>query len=136
MKRPFLPTTPASDPYWSFLQQGELRVQKCTTCEQLVFYPRDICPHCSGLEFTWERLSGQGMVYSFTVIRRPLLPEFAAIAPYVYAIIEMEEGIRLASTIIDCPVEDVFVGMPVVAVYNEEDSDRKVLLFKPLIADD
>lgn len=131
MKRPFLPNTPASDPFWSFLQQDELRVPKCASCNQLVFYPREICPKCSGLQFTWERLSGQGKVYSFTVVRRPFLPEFATMAPYVYAIVELEEGIRMASNITNCRVEEVYVGMAIQAIFREEENGRKVVLFEP-----
>jgi len=75
-------------------------------------------------------MSGRGRVYSFTVVRRPLIPDFAAIAPYIYAIIELEEGVRLTSNIINCQFEDVYVDMPVKAVFRQEDG-RKVLLFEP-----
>ncbi len=131
MKRPFLPSTPATDPYWSFLQQGELRVQRCRSCNQLVFYPREICPYCSGHEFSWEKLSGRGKIYSFTVVRRPFLPEFDAMAPYIYAIVELEEGIKLASNIINCPVDEVFIGMAVQATFQEQEEGRTLVLFTP-----
>ncbi|MGI6548774.1 MAG: Zn-ribbon domain-containing OB-fold protein [Syntrophomonadales bacterium] len=131
MKRPFMPATPASEPYWSYLKRNELWIPRCDSCSQLVFYPREICPHCSGLEFTWEKMSGRGEVYSFTVIRRPFLPEFASLAPYVFAIIELEEGIRMASNVINCQPEDVYIGLSVQAVYDEDENGRKLVLFKP-----
>ncbi len=131
MRRPFLPTTPVSEPYWSYLQQNELWLPRCNSCSNLVFYPRDICPHCSGLEFTWERMSGKGQVYTFTVIRRPFLPEFAAIAPYVFAIVELQEGIRMAANIVNCSPEDVHIGMNVQAVFEADESGRKLILFEP-----
>jgi len=131
MKRPFLPTTPVSELYWSYLQRNELWIPRCNSCSRLVFYPREICPHCSGLDFTWDRLSGTGQIYSFTVIRRPFIPEFSAIAPYVFAIVELKEGIRMASNIINCPPEDVYIGMKVRAVFTKEENDRNLVLFEP-----
>ena len=131
MKRPFLPVTPVSEPYWSYLRQKELWIPRCDSCSQLVFYPREICPHCSGHKFTWERMSGRGSVYSYTVIRRPFWPEFAAISPYVLAIIELDEGIRMASNIINCPPEEVYIGMAVRATFNEDENGRKLVLFEP-----
>lgn len=76
-------------------------------------------------------MSGRGEVYSFTVIRRPFLPEFASLAPYVFAIIELEEGIRMASNVINCQPEDVYIGLSVQAVYDEDENGRKLVLFKP-----
>ncbi len=131
MKRPFMPITPASEPYWSYLQKDELWIPRCNSCSQLVFYPREICPHCASLEFTWEKMSGRGKVYSFTVIRRPFLPEFAAMSPYVFAIIELEEGIRMASNIINCQPNDVYIGQSVRAVFEEHENGRKLVLFEP-----
>lgn len=131
MKRPFMPITSVSEPYWLHLQRNELWIPRCKSCSRLVFYPREICPHCFGLDFIWERLSGKGRVYTFTIIRRPFLPEFAAIAPYVFAIVELEEGIRMATNIVNCPPEDVHIGMNVQAVFDTDEGGRKLLLFEP-----
>jgi len=76
-------------------------------------------------------MSGQGQVYTYTVIRRPFLQEFATMAPYVFAIVELQEGIRMATNIVNCSPDDVYIGIRVQAVFEADDSGRKLILFEP-----
>lgn len=75
-------------------------------------------------------MSGKGRVYSYTVIRKPHLLDFIPIAPYIYALVDLDEGIRIASNLINCTIEAVAIGMPVRAVY-ETAGERTVVLFEP-----
>lgn len=88
-----------SRPYWAAAAAGELQIQYCTACGQPRFYPRLLCPHCHSAEHRWAAASGHGTVYSFTVIRRAPLPAFADDVPYIVALIDLDEGVRMMSTV-------------------------------------
>ena len=100
-----------SRPYWEGLAQGELRIQRCDVCSRAVFYPRSICPHCHADQLSWIVASGRGTIYSYTVAHQAF-GVFAEDAPYVVAIVELEEGVRMM-TRIDAPRERVSIGLAV-----------------------
>lgn len=106
-----------SRPYWEGLTQGELRIQRCATCSRAVFYPRSICPHCFSDQLTWIVASGKGTIYSYTVAHQAFGP-FAAEVPFVVAIVELEEGVRMMTRIVDTPRERVKVGEPVQVTFE------------------
>ncbi len=90
---------------------GELRLQHCSGCGCFQFYPRIMCATCSGRKLEWVVASGRGRVRSFTVVRRAISPAYEA--PYVVALIELEEGPTLMSHVVDCAPEEVRVDAPV-----------------------
>jgi uncharacterized OB-fold protein len=100
-----------SRPYWEGLAQGELRIQRCDVCSRAVFYPRSICPHCHADQLSWIVASGRGIIYSYTVAHQAF-GVFAEDAPYIAAIVELEEGVRMM-TRIDAPRERVSIGLAV-----------------------
>lgn len=95
-------------------------LQHCVDCERAVFYPRLRCPHCWGNALTWVEASGRGTVASYTIIHRPGHPAFAADAPYVVALVDLAEGVRILSNIVNCPIETVQVEMPVNVVWEAQ----------------
>jgi uncharacterized protein len=107
-----------SRPYWEGLAQGELRIQRCKNCAKAVFYPRAICPHCYSDQLEWIVASGRGTIYTYTVAHQAFGP-FAADVPYVVALVELEEGVRMISRVIDAPRERVTVGAPVMVTFSE-----------------
>ena len=97
----------------AFLQgceQCELRLQRCTACGSTQFYPRVICGHCGSDELEWIVANGGGRVASFTVARSVIDPKFKDLLPYVVALIDLEEGPRMMSVIVDAETSDVSVG--------------------------
>jgi uncharacterized protein len=104
--------TEISQPHWDGCAQGRLLIQRCHACERLTFPPQMACEHCFGEALEWIECSGRGTVYSHTVVHRPQRPEFDA--PYVVAIIELEEGCHLLSNLVDCDPAHVTIGAPVV----------------------
>ncbi len=106
-----------SRPYWEGLTQGELRIQRCAACSRGVFYPRSICPHCFSDQLTWIVASGKGTIYSYTVAHQAFGP-FAAEVPFVVAIVELEEGVRMMTRIVDTPRERVKVGAPIQVTFE------------------
>jgi uncharacterized OB-fold protein len=108
-----------SRPYWEGLAQGELRIQRCKNCAKVVFYPRAICPHCHSDQLEWIVASGKGTIYSYTVAHQAFGP-FAADVPFIVALIELEEGVRMMSRIVDAPREHVTIGAPVIVTIRDE----------------
>jgi uncharacterized OB-fold protein len=103
---------PESQPYWEGIAQGELRIQYCRQCRRHVFYPRSLCPHCHSEDLTWVVASGRGTIYSYTVAHRAFGP-FATEVPFVIAIVELEEGVRMLTRILDAPRERLRIGAAV-----------------------
>ena len=99
--------------FWAALRAGELRIQRCDGCGVLRHPPRPVCAHCGGTERGWEAVSGAGEVWSFTVVHPPTLPAFADRTPYGAVVVRLDEGVFLVSNVIDCPVEELVVGMRV-----------------------
>lgn len=120
---------PVSRPFWDGCEQGVLRLQRCRTCSRPWFYPRPCCPHCMSDQFDWVTASGQGSVYSFSVIRRGPSPAFRP--PYVLALVELKEGVRLLSQIVECSPEAVRVGMSVRVTFGPSPLGLTVPLFRP-----
>ncbi|MEX0682809.1 MAG: Zn-ribbon domain-containing OB-fold protein [Dehalococcoidia bacterium] len=129
--KPLPSPSAVSQPFWDGLAVGELRVQKCDACGRYVFYPRPFCPHCLSDSLTWTPLSGRGRVYTYTIVRRAMNPAFTADVPYVFAIVELEEGPRLPTNVINCPPDAVRVEMPVKAVYDKVTAGIALLKFEP-----
>ncbi len=106
--------------YWDGLAQGELRIQHCTACSHYVFYPRSICPHCFASEITWVKAAGRGKIYSYTVVWQAF-GRFAEDVPYVVAIVELDEGVRMMSRIVGTPPEAVKIGAAVQVTFEHFD---------------
>ena len=89
-----LPATddPVDAPFWEGTRRGELRIQTCQQCGQMRFPPRPMCPSCQSSASHWQPVSGRGRVWSFAVPSPPLLPAFEKLAPYVVALVELEES--------------------------------------------
>jgi uncharacterized OB-fold protein len=129
---------PDSDPetaaYWEAAEEGRLVIKGCRACGHVFFYPRAHCPRCWSADTEWREASGQGTVYTFTVIHQNDLPPFRDRVPYVVAIVELEEGVRMTSNVEGCPPEDVECGMPVQVAFREEqraDASMSVPVFRP-----
>jgi uncharacterized OB-fold protein len=120
-----------TQPFWDALLHGELRIQQCLECSRHVFYPRTMCPNCLSDRLAWVSASGRGTLYSFTVVRRAMNPAFQPDVPYVYAIVELEEGPRVTTNVVNCDLEALRVDMPVKAVYDKVTPEAALLKFEP-----
>lgn len=128
----FLPQPSAvSQPFWEAARRHELVLQHCSACGRHVFYPRYNCPHCGGRDLTWVKASGRGKVYAYTVARRPTHPAFADRVPYVIAIVELEEGPRMTTNIVDCDPDSVHIDMPVEVSFEDSSDEISLAMFRP-----
>lgn len=117
--RPFL-EEPEAKPFWANLKEHKLTCQRCSACGKFFgFPPQLVCPHCLASEHEWAPLSGKGKVYSFVTYQRAWHPTYQDKVPYNVSLIEMEEGVRMISNVVDCPPEAVKIGMPVAVIYED-----------------
>jgi len=108
-----------SAPFWEACRRHELVIQRCQNCRALRFPPAILCPECLSAVVEWTRVSGGGKIFSFVVFHRVYHPGFAADVPYTVALIELEEGPRLVSNIVDCPPSEVACDLPVEVVFED-----------------
>ncbi|MGP4015093.1 Zn-ribbon domain-containing OB-fold protein [Saccharopolyspora sp. 5N708] len=87
-------------PFWDGIAAGELRLQRCTDCGSAIFYPRSVCPNCFGDQIEWFTATGRGTVYSYTVAHRAF-GEFAEQAPFTVALVDLDEGPRMMTRVVD-----------------------------------
>ena len=99
-RRPFPPrVTDATAPFWDSLAQGRFRTTRCEACGRLSFPPKAICPHCWSRRIAWQDLSGRGRLYACTVVHAAPAA-FRHEAPYRVAIVDLDEGVRLATRLL------------------------------------
>jgi uncharacterized OB-fold protein len=121
----------ASQHYWQSAADGKLVVQRCTSCGQYQFYPRALCTSCAG-ETEWVDASGRGTLHTYTVIRQNRSPAFAALSPYAVGIVELEEGVRMMSNIVECDVEELTVGMALEVLLLKAADDVGLPFWRPV----
>ncbi len=127
VRKPVPAMTTEAKPFWDAATQQRLTIQRCHDCKSWIWTPRPACNECGSEKVEWTPVSGKGEVYSFTVIRqvvgRAASKAFESDIPYVIAWVDLDEGPRLITNIIGCPVEDVKLGMKV-TVQFEQASDK------------
>lgn len=131
---PQLPVEPSPDnqPHFDGLAEGRLLLPRCESCEQLFWYPRTHCPLCGSASVAWWEASGRGSVYSFTVVRRGEGP-YAGTSPYVLAYVELEEGVRLMTNIVQLTDPSrLEIGQAVEAVFESGGDVPPLLRFRPI----
>lgn len=133
-RKPMPMPDPITAPFWESMKAHAMQVQHCNACGQHIFYPRGLCPNCFSSDLAWQPVSGKGNVYAFTIVHRAQNPAFAEDVPYVVAMIELEEGVRMMSNLIDVAPdpEQVKVGMPVEVVYDDVSEAITLPKFRPL----
>jgi uncharacterized protein len=100
-------------PFWAAAAQRRLTYQTCDNCGAVVFFPRRHCPECLGRYLTWHDSSGQGTIYTFSVVRASRDPRFIDRVPYCVALIDLDEGFRLMSSVVDTDVNAIAIGQRV-----------------------
>lgn len=129
-----LPTTeptvnPESAPFWEATARGVLLLPRCRECGEVIWYPRRFCPVCHSRAVEWFEASGRGSVYSYTVSMRGVGP-WVAVTPYVVAYVELEEGPRVLTNLVDCDPDTLAIGQAVRVVFDDAGA-YKVPRFTP-----
>jgi uncharacterized OB-fold protein len=128
-----VPEHPAvSREFWEGSKRHELMMPRCRPCGDLFWYPREHCPTCFSQDLDWVRVSGNGRVYAYTIVHQTAHPEFQKEAPYAFAAIDLDEGTRILSNVVECDIEDVAVDMPVTVVFDDVTDKWTLVKFKPI----
>jgi uncharacterized OB-fold protein/acyl dehydratase len=118
--------------FWEGVERGELLLQRCESCGALRHPPRPMCPHCQSLDWEATRACGRGTIYSYAVTHYPEFPPFEY--PFATAIVELEEGARIVSNLVDADLDKLSVGMPVEVVFREVEEGLALPLFRPVVS--
>jgi len=123
-------TTPETEPFWQGTLAGELRLQRCNACAHVYFPPRPFCPKCAARTVSWFRASGRGSLYSYVIHHRPA-PGFEP--PYSIAVVELAEGPRMMTNIVECPQtpEALQLDMPVEVTFVQLSDEIALPQFRP-----
>ncbi|WP_243062218.1 Zn-ribbon domain-containing OB-fold protein [Humibacter sp. RRB41] len=123
--------TPETLQFWEGTAVGELRIQRCNSCEKFYFYPRPYCPKCNSDNVEWRVVSGKGSLASYNINYRPF-PMFGTEEPQVIALVELDEGVRLMTNVVG--IEPVPENLPLglrVQVAFEPRGDQFLPVFTP-----
>lgn len=119
---PFVAAQPESLPFWLAAERGELLGKRCVDCGKFHWYPRCVCPFCGG-STEWQPMSGHGRLYAFSTLRR-------ASPSYTVAHVELEEGPRMLTRLLDADPQTLKIGMPVRVEFTRTEEGRKVPVFR------
>lgn len=126
--KPMPAATEISAPFWEGLKAERLLIQQCNACDHWVFYPRRHCPSCLAHDLTWRDVSGGATLYSFTVARIATLPDFADEMPQKLAVVELDEGVRINTTLVGLDESEIQIGMRLQPVFAQVDEHGQRLL--------
>ena len=130
-KKPLPRVDEESRGYWEALARHQLYFQRCRDCGTKRFYPRAFCPRCLSSSTEWVRASGRGAAYSFTVTHQNQAPGFREELPYVLAIVELDEGVRIMTNVVGCAPDAIRIGMRVEVVFDDVTAEITLPKFRP-----
>jgi uncharacterized OB-fold protein len=128
---PAPPVVPETKPFWDGTKAGKLVLPRCPRCSFVIWYPRQFCPQCGQTPVEWFEASGLGTVYSFTIVRRGE-GAYRDTPQYTLAIVELQEGPRVLTNIVDCDGSGLQIGQAVTAVFSDAGESAALLRFRPI----
>jgi len=130
--KPLPEIQPFTRPFWDGTKQHKLLVQHCHACGANIFYPRRECPDCWSEDLGWVESSGRGTVYAFSITYEGVEAMFVEDLPIVLAWVDLPEGIRMQTNLIDCDPDSVAIGQPVRVVFRDVSEDITLPYFTPV----
>lgn len=121
---------PETREFWEATAQGRLLLKRCLDCGSVIWYPRALCPECGSLRTEWFEAAGRGRVYSYTVNHRGQ-GAYAGAAPYVLAYVELDEGPRVMTNLVEAGEEELAVGLPVEVTFHDTGEGSALPRFRP-----
>ena len=129
--KPFPRPSSTTRPFWDGLNKREIQIQRCEGCDSWVFYPRTRCPSCLNDQLIWQKVSGWGVLYTFTLARQPTAPHFAEETPQRLAVVELDEGVRMTSTLVNVDPSDIVIGMRLRPYFDQVSEAITLLRYQP-----
>jgi uncharacterized protein len=127
--RPAPVLTEDNEAFWRAAADGRLVIQRCTNCSAYHHPPRPMCPVCHSLELRWADMAGTGFVYSYSLLDHPKHPAFSY--PVSAVVVELDEGVRIVSNLVDIDPQDISIGLRVEVVFEPTAEDLAVPVFRP-----
>ena len=121
----------ASREFFAGANEGKLMLVKCSQCGTFRLPGRERCLDCWSTESEWAQASGKGKLYTYGIMHQKYHPAFADETPYNYALVELEEGPRLVTNIVDCEPDELKTDMPVEAVFDHVTDEATLIRFRP-----
>ena len=118
-------------PFWDGLNERKVQIQRCEGCNTWVFYPRTRCPSCLSDQLIWREVSGRGVLYTYTLARQPTAPHFADETPQQLAVVELDEGVRMTSTLVNVEPSDIVIGMRLRPYFDQVTDAVTLLRYQP-----
>ena len=115
--------------WWEQAAEGKLAIQRCASCQTLSHPPRPVCGECHSFEWDHVSASGRGTLCSYTVLYHPQFPGYEY--PLIIILVDLEEGTRFTSQLINCAPEDVTFGMSLEMVMHEDPDGFRIPMFQP-----
>jgi len=122
---------PETQGFWDAARERRLLIQRCNACGEAYFYPRPFCPKCWSEDVAWEEASGNATLYTWSVVHVNDLPPFNERVPYVAAVVDLAEGPRMMTNVVDCEADALKVGMPLRVEYRDLSDEATVPVFVP-----
>jgi hypothetical protein len=130
-KKPVPVMQPWTRKFWEAAKDNTLLIQKCKDCDSNIFFPKKVCPECWSENLRWQEACGKAKVYTFTTMLAMVEPVFIKDLPYVIAMVDLEEGIRMTTRIVNCNPDDVKIGMDVEVVFEKLSEEFSLPMFQP-----
>lgn len=118
--------------FWEAARERRLDLQRCGQCGELRYPISPYCPNCLSNEFTWEPVSGRGTVFSYIVFHQVYNKAFADDVPYNVALVQLDEGPRMFSNIVNVDNNEVKVGDRVTVVFDDVTPELTIPRFEPV----
>ena len=130
-KLPIPTADEASEPFFRGAKERKLMLLRCSQCGRHRLPGRERCADCWSTNAEWVQASGRGKLYTFGIMHQQYHPAFSGVIPYNFALVELEEGPPLVTSIVDCPNEELRVDMPVQAVFDDVSEETTLVRFRP-----
>jgi len=131
-KKPLPRVEPYTQAFWDGTKVGKLLIQVCGDCEAKIFFPRKQCPDCWSEKLDWIEASGKAEIYAFSVTYEGVEAAFREDLPIVLAWVDLPEGIRMQTNIIDCEPDSVTIGQQVEVVFKKVTDEITLPYFRPV----
>jgi uncharacterized OB-fold protein len=118
--------------FWDGTREGKLLVQQCSLCQKLRHPPGPACQHCHSLGWRAVEVSGRGELYSYTVLHHPIAPGFDG--PALVVVVQLEEGIRFVSNLVNSSVESLEIGEPLEVIFVDQEEGYTLPIFRPVVS--
>lgn len=125
-------TNEDTGPFWAATAEGRLTLQRCTACDTVIWWPRAVCPVCSSFDLEWFDATGEGTIYSYTIVHQSPGRRWSEATPYVVAYVELDEGPRLMTNIVECDPAAVAIDDRVTVVFHDTGEGSALPRFRPL----